>query len=492
MTEAQKYYDYLKMLKTDYTKVCRARFLNPDGSTAFAVDNNSDFLRNKALLTDNGTLTCNLQNGQRRSMNLTFSQVTEDFDYNLNNVWFGTEIAWDEGLLLSDGAPYYIPQGIFVVKDPQETIVNNERSISYNLVDKWANLDGTLYGNLEATYTADMGVNIFAPIAALLSEDRGNGRPLDNVTPIFTSYYNGKYQELPDGRTFVALTSAPYSLVVEPGTKADVVLGFAKMLNAWVGYDETGALRIDPSQDDILDTTKPVQWEFSTDEAEIIGLTYDVKNTDVYNDIIVMGETTSDQKQSAARAQNLDPTSDTNVQTIGRKTLRLANTGLFTQQQCDDFALWKLKRTTILQKAVTVQCKQIMHIKLNQLITIERTDKPGSPTERHLVLGFSRPQNGTELMMLNCVSVNDFPIATLANNWWGNFASLAIRYPSGYLCTASSQNTTLTAPNTSGIWNCEIPFGGAWTITAKKTGETTRTTTTGVYTWGATVQVNLA
>lgn len=414
MNASEKYQDYLKQLKTAYTKVCRARFLNADGTTAFAVDNDPHSERNTALIVESGSLTCNLQNGQRRSLPLTFVPVTDDFLFNVNNLWFGSEIAWDEGLILSDGTPFYIPQGVFVVGDPQEIIANGENTVSYGLRDKWANLDGTLYGNLEATYMASAGVNIFSPIAALLAEDKGNGWPVDNVTPIFTNYYNDKTQELPDGTT-ASLVDAPFSLTVEPGTKADVILGFVAMVNGWVGYDTVGALRVDASQDDISDATKPVQWTFSNEEAELIGLTYEIKDSDVHNDVIVLGEQISDYPQPAARAQNLDDSSDTNVRLIGRKTLRITGTGFGTTQQCRDFAAWKLKRTTVLKKAVTVRCKQIFHIQPNELIMIERTDKPGSPIERHVVMGFSRPVSSTEEMTINCVSVNDFPQSTITD-----------------------------------------------------------------------------
>ena len=411
-TSTERYAMYLRQLRTSFIKVCRARFLNPDGSTAFSVERNPYQMRDMALISDQGTFTCKLQNGMRRSLSLTFVQITPEFDYNVNNIWFGTEIAWDEGLLLPDGTPFYIQQGIFGVENPEETINPEEKCARYNLVDKWANLDGKMTGNLEATYIADAGTSIFPPIAALLAEDRGNGRPLDNIAPIFTTWYNDKTQELPDGTT-ARLTDAPYTLMVEPGTKADVILGFATMLNAWVGYDSSGALRIDPSQDDISDATKPVEWEFSEEEAQLLGRTYAVENTDVYNDVIVIGEQVSGQKQPAARAQNLDPASDTNVNLIGRKTLRISSTGFGTTQQCIDYALWKLKRTTVLQKSVTIRCSQMMHIQPNQLVTIKRTDKPGNPTERHLVLGFSRPVSATEEMTINCVSVNDFPDVTL-------------------------------------------------------------------------------
>ena len=39
MTQAERMNDYRKMLRRPFTKLCRLRFLQPDGSTAFALDN---------------------------------------------------------------------------------------------------------------------------------------------------------------------------------------------------------------------------------------------------------------------------------------------------------------------------------------------------------------------------------------------------------------------------------------------------------------------
>lgn len=412
-TEQQKITDYLAQLSKPFIKLCRLRFLQPDGSTAFALDNNPLNKRSGAFV-QSGNITVNLQNGSRRTADVTLSNLDGEFDYNVNKIWFGQEIAIDEGLVLSNGEDYYIQQGVFVVESPQEEFLPGQKTAKYPLVDKWANLDGRLFGNLESTYRVEAGTNIFSPISVLLQETRGNGALIDRITPIFTEYYNSKTQTLPDG-TSVGLNVSPYTLLVdsESGTVADVVLGLAEMVNAWVGYDRTGALRLDPSQDDISDADKPVLWRFSPESVTFLGATYTAKNTEVYNDYIVLGEALDGYAQPAGRAQNLDPSSDTNVYRIGRKTKRESAAGYYTATQCQDLAAWKLKRATALQKSVDIKCSQIFHINENELVEITRTDKSGSPTERHLVMGFTRPLTSTGEMTINAVSVVDYPIATL-------------------------------------------------------------------------------
>ena len=413
MTEQEKYLAYLKALKGRFQKICRLRFLNPDGSTAFFVDNNPRNKYSGAFIAD-GTLTVHLQNGVRRTASVTLSNVDGTFDYNVNHLWFGQEIALDEGLVLPDGEDYYLQQGVFLIQNPQEEVQPGRRLVQYDLVDKWANLDGTLWGRLEGTYKGAVGENIFRQVDALLQDDKGNGQKVDPIPPVYTEYYNGKTQELPDG-TAANLTDAPYTLEVSPGggTYASVLLGFAEMLNAWVGYDAAGRLRIDPSQDDLLDTEKPVSRAFSMEETTLLGMTYTAENTEVYNDYIVLGAALDDNSQPGARATNNDPMSDTNVQLIGRKTIWTEEDGYTTQTMCRDRAEWEMKRSTVLQKSVDISCAQFFHLAENTIVTVARSDKAGTPVERHLVTGFSRPLTGHGQMSISATSVADFPVATV-------------------------------------------------------------------------------
>lgn len=406
-----KYDEYLAALRQPFLKKCRLRFLNPDGSTAFMLD---DSPRRGTAFLASGSINMRWKNGRRRNADVTICNPNGDFDYNVNHVWFGSEIALDEGLQLPTGENFYIQQGVFLVENPEDVLRPAERTVTYPLVDKAANLDGGLMGNLEGTYEVKEGVNVFSPIAALLAENRGNGLPIDATPPVFTNWYNGKTQTLPDG-TSVLLTNTPYDLNVTT-TKWGVIEGLCAMLNAWVGYDESGALRVDPSQDDILDSDKPIAWQFSMNEATLLGAAYTSKNTEVYNDYIVVGEKASKCSQPRGRAENYDPASDTNINLIGRKTFVESAAGYASDQQCMDKANWMLKRAAVLKKSVSISCTQMFHIHGNDIVTLTRTDKPGIPTERHLVTGFSRPLVGTEPMTLECVSVVDLPIATVTSS----------------------------------------------------------------------------
>lgn len=415
MTDRERWAAYLASLEGPFIKLARLDFLQPDGSLAFSIDNNPKNRRAGAFIQE-GELSVNLQNGQRRQAAVTLSNLDGEYDFNINKVWFGQQIRLMEGLVLPDGTDYYLPQGVFYVKDPEETFEPGRKMARYTLADKWAYLDGTLFGNLEGIYQITRGENLFTAVSTLLQKGRGNGQPIDNVPPVFTTYYNNRTVTLPDGTTASWLT-APYTYRCESesGTYAEVLLEVNKMLVGWMGYDQAGHLRVDAAYEDILDTDKPVQYQLSPERTTFLGATYTVKNTEVYNDIIVRGTALNDGEPiPKGRAVNADPRSDTNVNILGYRTQRRSETAYYADGQCQELAEFYLKRNTVLQRSVTVQTSQIFHLVENNLVTIRRTDKPGAPVERHLLTGFTRPIGQTGAMQLNCTSVNDFPLATAA------------------------------------------------------------------------------
>lgn len=408
---------YLKALRTNFRKRTRLEFLQQDDSVAFVVDDNSSTARDKTFIQNGGSLSVNLQNGMRRTASIQLANVDDIFAYNVNNIWLGTKVRLLMGVELPNGLPYLIPQGVFYIKDPQEVLNPTERTITFSLVDKWAVLDGTLGGQLEGTYECPVNSNIFEAMRGILQINSGNGLPLDSTPPVFTDYYNSKTQMLPDGTT-ASLIRSPYTARFdsEGDTYADVLLGLNEMIAGWIGYDAYGALRVDASQDDILDTDKPMQWEFSTSEQQFLGATYTIQSSEVKNDIIRVGQALNDgYAVVGGRAQNFDPRSDTNINIIGLKTDRQSKAGYYTNQVCMDLAEFELKRNTVLKKAISISSQQMFHLTENSLVLIRRPDKQGNPYEKHLINGFTIPIGQTGEMTISATSVSDFPIATVTS-----------------------------------------------------------------------------
>lgn len=426
-TPSERYQAYLHGLTKSFTKLTRLEFLNSDGSVAFSLGNgfkpNYNRFDTRAFIKE-GTLNVNLQNGQRRTADITLSNVDDAFDFAVNKFWFGNQVRLSMGLILDDGSEFYLPQGVFYLDNPSGEIRPNGKTIKYNLVDKWSYLDGSLFGNLEGMYQVDVGTNIFTAMNSILKLSRydftattDKSRMIDNVEPNFTAYYNGKsYQRSESdigGSGTIPMTSVPYTIVT--GTTdnfATVLTKLNEVIVGLIGYDCTGALSVEPSQDDVNDYEKPVLWTFSPENCNLCGFSENYNNQDVYNDILIVGQGLTGY-DVWGRATNNDPRSNTNVKLLGKKLLREDNADYWNAQQCQDLAEWKLKRKTVLHKSISIESSQMFHLQENKLIAVKRTDKEGSPVEKHIIQSFSIPLSDVGSMTINATSVNDIPQFTV-------------------------------------------------------------------------------
>ena len=445
LTPQERYLDYLKIIADPDRMVplTKLEFLNPNDTVAYALDGNYKrrygYPDSRAFLQE-GTLNISLNNGQRRTASVRFENLDNAFDYALNKVWFGRRVRLSKGVILSDGTSYYIPQGVFYFNSPKTGWKPNSRTTEYQLVDKWAYLDGTLFGKLKNTYEVPafisegttLRTNIFSAMQGILNLSIRDHKPttvyedkIDGVTPVFTNYYNKltitipsyidrNGQIVPEQR--FPMSQMPKTVTVAlGGTYGQVLLDLNALLAGWIGYDSTGALRVDASDDDIDDKKKPVMWNFSANSKTFFGLDETANPAQVYNDVIIWGESVDGSRVVGARATNKDPKSDTSVDKIGLKTYVESSDINYTNEQCQALASWYLKRKTVLQKSVTISCSQMFHLRENNLISVPRTDKPNSPIEKHLIQGISIPLSPKGTMQISATSVNDFPDATVAS-----------------------------------------------------------------------------
>ena len=391
----------------------------------------------RAFLQD-GRINISLNNGQRRTASVRFENLDNAFDLDLNRLWFGRRARLFKGVILSDGTEYYIPQGVFYFNSPKTDWRPNSRIAEYQLVDKWAFLDGTLFGTLENTYEVpafvmDSGTqrrtNIFSAMQGILNLSVYDHKPtsvyedkIDGVTPVFTDYYDTRpvtissYTDhngvvVPEQTFFMC--EMPKTITTNMGgTYGQVLLDLNSIIAGWIGYDSTGALRVDASADDLDDAGKPVMWNFTERSKTFFSLNETANPSQVYNDIIVWGESVDGARVVGARAINNDPASDTSVNKIGLKTYVESSDINYTNEQCQALASWYLKRKTVLQKSVTISCSQMFHLRENNLISVRRSDKPNSPIEKHLIQSLSIPLSQKGAMQITATAITDFPNPT--------------------------------------------------------------------------------
>ena len=402
--------DYKKKIMGDFRPAIKVEWLNPDESVNFEFTD--------GLYDINVNLSVNYQNGSRRSCTLTLNNDKDKFPIDFNNIWIGQKFKLWMGIYIDEETPYYFPQGVFYVSNPSDTYNPSTRTVTINGVDKWAYLDGTLFGKLSGTYQTNVDVNLYDAIRELLKISRYKNdfsrtsnvaEMIDPVPPLLSPYFLTKTTDVTIGETTVtkSVLDCPYTATVERGQSfADVLLEYATILCAKIYYDVNGRLVLEPmidTADDITDTNKEILWDYTVDEKTFLGLTQTFNFDKVYNDFIVLGNITNGY-QFKGRVQNRNPMSNTCVQRIGLKTKEPYEDNQYvSDEQCVELAKYYAKTDTILQKSGDISSVVLFHLDVDKLVTVS-TPNNNMSKELFLITGFSLSSSGS--MTVNVTSIN--------------------------------------------------------------------------------------
>lgn len=389
--------DYLRALKEPVITPCiKMEWLNPDGTVAYEITQD--------LYNTTGTLNINYQAGCRRTFNIQIHNADNRYDVVLNKIWFGQQIKLSLGIYINNEA-YLLPQGIFYITNPTEIYNTSTRAIQLNCTDKWAYLDGSLFGNLDGIYQTPLNANIFTAIKDLLLTTKGNGYPIDPIPPLLNNYFLEKEVTLYNGDK-VPIVNTPFTARIDRGqTYADVLLQFNTMLAGMMYYNEHGQLVVEPNDYDLLDRDKEVLWKFTPDNTEMLSKSTEFKFTEMYNDIITVGAVLNG-NLATGRATNKNIRSDTCVQLIGAKTKVFEDTNYYADELAQSWAEFLLKQYTVVNKSINLTCSPLYHLDVNKIITI--TDpKKNYDEERFLINSLTIPLSYAGSMTINATSVND-------------------------------------------------------------------------------------
>lgn len=193
---------YLNVVSGSFKRAVKIEWLNPDETVAFEFTN--------SLYDINVDLSVNYQNGSRRTCTLTLNNDRNQFPINFNNIWFGQKFKLWMGVYIDEKTPYYFPQGVFFISNPNEAYQPSTRTIKINGVDKWAYLDGTLSGNLSGTYQTNIGTNLFDATRSLLQLPtwiQGIAKKLyeDDFDQYF-SITSGNFNHISTGNSYIKLS----------------------------------------------------------------------------------------------------------------------------------------------------------------------------------------------------------------------------------------------------------------------------------------------
>lgn len=407
---------YLKTIKEDFRPAIKVEWLNSDESVNFEFTN--------TLYNIDVSLNVNYTNGSRRSCTLTLNNDRKAFPIDFDNIWIGQKFKLWMGIYLDGETPYYFPQGVFYITNPSDTYNPGTRTVTINGADKWAYLDGTLYGRLTGTYQTNIDVNLYSAIRELLRLSRfkddfsgtdNKEEMVDPTSPLLSPAFKNKTSELvtinketgEKVTTTKYIWECPYTATVERGgTLADVLLEYATILCANIYYDVNGRLVLEPMIDtaeDITDTNKEILWHYTVDEKTFLGLTQKHDFEKIHNDFIVLGNIVNGY-QFKGRVQNRNLLSDTCVQKIGLRTREpYEDNQYYSDEQCVELAKYYAKTDTILQKSGDISSVTLYHLDVNKLVTVS-TPNNNMSKELFLITGFSLSASGE--MTLNISSVN--------------------------------------------------------------------------------------
>ena len=361
--------DYLNYIKTQNVRemIYKIELIRKSDQTPYESIEDS-------VLNSTGTINVTLGDGVRRTCSMTLKNIDNKYTSLFSNLSIGSKFKVSIGYNIN-GTPKYFPQGVFVFDSPSINSMLSEKTVDISGTDKWSMMDGTNGGIFEMTYIVESGDTIKNVIERTIVLDICN----DLTPPIIDESIQN--------------IEIPYDLEYSAGqSMSELMLEIGVIANAYIYYDENGALNIKPIE---YDAEKGSTYDFvSGQDINYISATKQLLYTDVYNGVFVEADNSQDDVLPiTAYVQNMDLTDPNSVPNLGHtKWYQVTDytSGINTQQKADERVAYELAKKASLSSSLSINCSTIPHIVENTIITL--TDEyVGSNQERFLVNSLSIP-----------------------------------------------------------------------------------------------------
>lgn len=332
-----------------------------------------------------GSITCNLQNGVRRSCNITLENSDGVYIPNNNGlVYISKKFKIYSGLKI-DGTNYFPPesnQGVFNIGNPILRSTSSGSTVSIEGYDNFSLLNGTISGAINATvYQISVGLSLNEIIPSILS-DAGIVK-----TPIIYDNDETLY----------------YTLIKESGsTYGDALIELADMV-AWdIYFNIDGRPVFKPPVDEI---NSAHVWEFRENEVSYLGSEHNYNYADVRNHIIVYGENVNGDL-AYAEAEDIGIFSPTSISRIGRRTKQISDNLIITDDLAQDRADYELKQAIQAYEYTNIRTYNIDFLKEGDIVLI-KDSSGGYNADRYLIKQINRNLSSGGEMTIQAWKVRD-------------------------------------------------------------------------------------
>jgi hypothetical protein len=161
------------------------------------------------------------------------------------------------------------------------------------------------------------------------------------------------------------------------------------MLSAYVYYDVEGRLNFVPGN--VLDNTKPSNWDFTTDEVNYGGSTYAQEFAKVYNACLVIGDNINGATVEY-KTKNENLLSNTSIPNLGfERTKVITDNLLNTVSLAEQRSSYELRQIMRVLSSVNLTAIPMYHLEPDGVITLTDIKNLNLSKERFIINGFSIP-----------------------------------------------------------------------------------------------------
>jgi len=334
----------------------------------------------------NGSVNFDDSNNNKRSVNLTLSNLNKQYlPFESNKMQINNKVRLKCGYKYSNNQKLLYNQGVYVLGNPSLLSAPSQKEVTFELLDKYVLIDGTISGTLKNQYIIPVGTQIDIAVKSIIVDIIGETNYIVDECTTLTPYTLTKN-----------INDTISSILIELCTMAG---------NYQVFYDNNGTLRFKKviTIEDI--DSSPTSYEYSTISALYLQSSREVKWNDIRNSIVVYGaydETTGLQYKATSQ----DSTgSKFSIDEIRERPKIFELDELYSNELCQARSDYELLKAIKAQEKVSLNLIPNFSTNLNDVIQV--TDVNNGVSGNYLIQSISYNLSFDSKMTLGLWKVRD-------------------------------------------------------------------------------------